>query len=136
MSTTSSATTTLYVNGKPAQDELARLRTEVDKYKKQLIDIASDPSKGLGSKAWDEARKKLKGAETELKRVTKNVTSVASALTRLDKATPGELRKYLRQLKQDLAGIERGSKAWDEHVKKIRAVQTEINKLNGEMKGH
>ena len=32
MSTTSSsATTTLYVNGKPAQDELARLRADLDK---------------------------------------------------------------------------------------------------------
>ncbi len=137
MSTISSiATTTLYVNGKPAQDELARLRAELDKYKKQLMDIASDPSKGLGSKEWDEARKKLKATETELKRVTNNVSNVTRALSRLDKATPGELRKYLRQLKQELAGIERGSKAWDEHMKKIRAVQTELNKLNDEMKGH
>ncbi len=137
MSTTSSsATTTLYVNGKPAQDELARLRADLDKYKKQLLDIASDPSKGLGSKEWDEARKKLKATETELNRVTNNVSNVTRALSRLDKATPGELRKYLRQLKQELTGIERGSKAWDEHMKKIRAVQTEINKLNNEMKGH
>ncbi len=136
MSTTSSATTTLYVNGRPAQDELARLRADLDKYKKQLLDIASDPSKGLGSKEWDEARKKLKATETELNRVANNVPNVTRALSRLDKATPGELRKYLRQLKQELAGIERGSKAWDEHMKKIRAVQTEINKLNNEMKGH
>lgn len=137
MSTTSSsATTTLYVNGKPAQDELARLRADLDKYKKQLLDIASDPSKGLGSKEWDEARKKLKATETELNRVSNNVSNVTRALSRLDKATPGELRKYLRQLKQELAGIERGSKAWDEHMKKIRAVQTELNKLNAEMKGH
>lgn len=136
MSTTSSATTTLYVNGRPAQDELARLRTELDRYKKQLMDIAADPSKGLGSKEWDEARKKIKATETELNRVTNNVSNVTRALSRLDKATPGELRKYLRQLKQELAGIERGSKAWDEHLKKIRAVQTEINKLNNEMKGH
>lgn len=137
MSTTSSsATTTLYVNGKPAQDELARLRADLDKYKKQLLDIASDPSKGLGSKEWDDARKKLKATETELNRVTNNVSNVTRALSRLDKATPGELRKYLRQLKQELTGIERGSKAWDEHMKKIRAVQTEINKLNNEMKGH
>ena len=40
MSTTSSsATTTLYVNGRPAQDELARLRTELEAafhFKRQL----------------------------------------------------------------------------------------------------
>ena len=101
-----------------------------------MLDIASDPSKGLGSKEWDEARKKLKATETELNRVANNVPNVTRALSRLDKATPGELRKYLRQLKQELAGIERGSKAWDEHMKKIRAVQTELNKLNDEMKGH
>lgn len=33
MSTTSSATTTLYVNGKPAEDEIRRLRGELDQYK-------------------------------------------------------------------------------------------------------
>ena len=67
MSTTSnSATTTLYVNGKPAQDELARLRAEVDKYKKQLMDIAADPSKGLGSTAWSNTLKKVKATEKEL----------------------------------------------------------------------
>lgn len=41
MSTTSSATTTLYVNGRPAEDELHRLHGELDRYKKQLMDIAA-----------------------------------------------------------------------------------------------
>ena len=136
MSTTSSATTTLYVNGRPAQDELARLRTELERYKKQLMDIAADPSKGLGSKEWDSTLKKVKAVEKELGTVRSNVANVTQALGRLDKATPKELRMALRQLKQELAGIERGSKAWNEHMKKIRAVQTELNKLNSEMKGH
>ena len=135
MSTTSSsATTTLYVNGKPAQDELARLRAEVDKYKKQLLDIAADPSKGLGSSAWGNTLKKLKSAEKELDKVQSNVSSVTQALSRLDKATPEELRKALRQLNKELASIERGSKAWDEQVKKIRAVKEELAKVNAETK--
>ena len=64
------------------------------------------------------------------------MANVTQALGRLDKATPKELRMALRQLKQELANIERGSKAWNEHMKKIRSVQTEINKLDNEMKGH
>lgn len=137
MSTTSSsATTTLYVNGKPAQDELARLRAEVDKYKKQLLDIASDPSKGLGSSEWGNTLKKLKGAEKGLDKVQSQVASVSQALAHLDKATPEELRKALRQLNKELASIERGSKAWDEQVKKIRAVKEELAKVNAETKAH
>lgn len=136
MSTTSSATTTLYVNGKPAQDELARLRTELDRYKKQLMDIAADPSKGLGSSAWNSTLKKIKSTEKELDKVQSNVSSVTQALARLDKATPKELRKALRQLNKELASIERGSKAWDEQVKKIRAVKEELAKVNAETKVH
>lgn len=136
MSTTSSATTTLYVNGRPAQDELARLRTELDRYKKQLMDIAADPSKGLGSTAWGNTLKKVKATEKELDKVQSNVSSVTQALARLDKATPEELRKALRQLNRELASIERGSKAWDEQVKKIRAVKEELAKVNTETKVH
>lgn len=136
MSTTSSATTTLYVNGRPAEDEIRRLRGELDRYKKQLLDIAADPSKGLGSKEWNNTLAKVKATEKELKAVQSGVSNVTQALGRLDKATPKELRMALKQLKQELAGIERGSKAWDEQMKKIRAVQTELNKLNDEMKGH
>ena len=126
----------MYVNGRPAQDELARLRTELDRYKKQLMDIAADPSKGLGSREWTNTLAKIKATEKELGNVRSNVANVTQALGRLDKATPKELRMALLQLKRELAGIERGSKAWDDHMKKIRAVQTEINKLNNEMKGH
>lgn len=136
MSTTSSATTTLYVNGRPAEDELRRLRGELDHYKKQLMDIAADPSKGLGSQAWNSTLKKVKATEKELDKVQSNVSSVTQALSRLDKATPEELRKTLRQLNKELASIERGSKAWDEQVKKIRAVKDELAKVRAETKEH
>ena len=136
MSTTSSATTTLYVNGRPAEDELRRLRDDLDKYKKQLMDIAADPSKGLGSKEWNSTLKKVKATEKELDKVQSNVSSVTQALARLDKATPEELRKALRQLNKELASIERGSKAWDEQVKKIRAVKDELAKVRAETKEH
>ncbi|MBO4871578.1 MAG: phage tail tape measure protein [Muribaculaceae bacterium] len=136
MSTTSSATTTLYVNGRPAEDELRRLRGELDHYKKQLMDIAADPSKGLGSQAWNSTLKKVKATEKELDKVQSNVSSVTQALSRLDKATPEELRKALRQLNKELASIERGSKAWDEQVKKIRAVKDELAKVRAETKEH
>lgn len=100
------------------------------------MDIAADPSKGLGSKEWNATQKKLKDTAKELDKVQNNVSGVTQALTRLDKATPEELRKALRQLQKELAGIERGSKAWDEHVKKIRAVKDELAKVNAETKAH
>ena len=91
----------MYVNGRPAQDELARLRTELDRYKKQLMDIAADPSKGLGSREWTNTLAKIKATEKELGNVRSNVANVTQALGRLDKATPKELRMALLQLKRE-----------------------------------
>ncbi len=130
----STATSTIYVNGKPAEDEIKRLRGEIDKYKKQLVDIAKDQTKGVNSDVWKKTRKELIETERELKRVNAGVTTIGQSMRRLDKATPNELRQALKQLNKELGNIERGSAAWNEHTKKIRAVKDELAKLNRETK--
>ncbi|MCH5347470.1 MAG: phage tail tape measure protein, partial [Muribaculaceae bacterium] len=54
-------------------------------------------------------------------------------LQRLDKASPRELNRTLRQLQQQLNGIQRGTKAWDAHIAKIQAVKAEIQRVNATM---
>ena len=130
----STATATIYVNGQPAQQTIAKLKDDVLGYKKRLQEIAADKSLGVNSKEWNDVRKKMVEAEKELGRVQSGVANVAQAMLRLDKATPAELRKSLKQLKSDLDNIERGSKAWDEHQRKIKAVKEELAKINNESK--
>ena len=130
----STATATIYVNGQPAQQTIAKLKDDVLGYKKRLQEIAADKSLGVNSKEWNDVRKKMVEAEKELGRVQSGVANVTQAMLRLDKATPAELRKSLKQLKSDLDNIERGSKAWDEHQRKIKAVKEELAKINNESK--
>lgn len=128
----SNATTTLYVNGQPAEQEIAKLKKEVLDYRKQLHDIATDKSLGVNSKQWNDVRQKMLDTEKELGKIQSGVASVTQVMQRLDRATPKELRTSLRQLKSELDNIERGSKAWDEHQRKIKAVKEELAKINNE----
>ena len=132
----SNATTTLYINGKPAQDELKRLRNTLQDYKKQLVEVAADSKRGIGSAEWKRLTNEIKSTEKELKSVQSGVASVSQVLLRLDKATPKELKNTLKQLKKELENIERGSKAWNAHIEKIKAVKAELAKLNDETKEH
>lgn len=131
---TSSATATIYVNGKPAKDVIANLKKDIVDYRNQLHEIATDPSLGVNSQKWKEVQKQLKNTEKELERVQSGVANVTQVLQRLDKATPNELKKALQQLKSELNNIERGSRAWDEHQRKIRAIKEELAKINKESK--
>ncbi len=126
----STATTTLYVNGKPAEQELQRLKKRAEDLEDALL------------QAWKSgdtaAQKSLKKAISETKRQIRTIQSemvnVEQTLKRIDKATPNELRRALRQLKSNLDNIERGSRAWDEHQRKIKAVKEELAKINNESK--
>ena len=130
----STATSTLYVNGKPAESEIKRVKQQILDYRNELHKIASDKSLGVNSKQWQDVRKKLIDTEKELGRIQSGVANVTQVMNRLDKATPNELKKSLKQLKSELDNIERGSRAWDEHQRKIRAVKEELAKINKEAK--
>ena len=108
MSTTQTATTTLYVNGRPAQEEIGRLRGTLDKLKKDLQDIAKDQNQGINSPAWKKVQAEIKKTEKELGWVQSGVANVKQTMVSLDKATPKQLRKALKELKAELEGIARG----------------------------
>ena len=89
----STATATIYVNGQPAQQTIAKLKDDVLGYKKRLQEIAADKSLGVNSKEWNDVRKKMVEAEKELGRVQSGVANVAQVMLRLDKATPNSRKK-------------------------------------------
>lgn len=126
---TSTANVVLSINGKQAQQMLSQLETKAKSLEKQISAAATAGDKASLKKLHRELRStqrmmdQLKGTSESTERV----------LARLDKATPRELNRALRQLKNQLNGIERGSDAWNEHVEKIRKVKAEIRSLNSEM---
>lgn len=126
---TSKANVVLSINGKQAQQMLSQLETKAKSLEKQIAAAATAGDKASMKKLHRELRStqrmmdQLKGASASTERV----------LARLDKATPRELNRTLRQLKNQLNGIERGSDAWSDHIAKIRKVKAEIGSLNREM---
>lgn len=127
---TSTANVILSVNGKQAQKMLSQLEKDARRLEKQIAKAATAGDKATMKKLQRELNNtnrlmdQLKGASASTERI----------LSRLDKATPKELQKALRQLKNELNGIERGTAAWDAHVAKIKAVKAEIDRVNETMR--
>lgn len=127
---TSTANVVLSVNGKQAQQMLSSLEKDAKRLERQIA---------AASKAGDKASmKKLQRELNQTNRLMDQFKGASASteriLSRLDKATPKELNKALRQLKNELNGIERGTAAWDAQITKIKAVRAEIDSVNDAMR--
>lgn len=124
-----SAQVVLTVNGKQAQKMLATLQREAQQLEKKIAKAST-----AGDKA---TMKKLQRDLTQTNKLIQQMqgssATVEQVLRRLDKASPKELNKTLKQLQRELNGIQRGTKAWDAHVAKIKAVKAELQKVNATM---
>ena len=63
-----------------------------------------------------------------------SISLICEVLKRLDKATPKELQKALRTLEKQLNNIKRGTEAWEEQCEQIKAVRSELDKVNKELR--
>ena len=126
---TTTADVVLSVNGKQAQKMLSTLEKDAQRLERQLAKAAT-----AGDKAtMKELQRELNSTNRLIQQMKGSAASVEQVLSRLDKATPKELQKVLKQLQKELNGIERGSAAWDAHVEKIKAVKAELGKVNSTM---
>lgn len=124
------ASVNLNVNGKEAEETLARLKKRADDYK----DAIAKASKEGNQTELKKLRKELRSTEREIKSIQSATVNVADVLRRLDKATPKELDSTLKRLTRELKNMERGTKAWDEQVRKIKEVKNQIAQVSNELK--
>ena len=124
------ATVTLTVNGKQAQNMLEQL-------KRQASDLEDKITKAAA--AGDKVQ--LKKFQRELKQTRRQIGQIESAtqgvenvLKRLDKASPKELSRTLRELKKSLNGIERGTDEWNKQCESIKRVKAEIANVSEELR--
>lgn len=124
------ATVTLTVNGKQAQNMLEQL-------KRQASDLEDKITKAAA--AGDKVQ--LKKFQRELKQTRRQIGQIESAtqgvenvMKRLDKASPKELSRTLRELKKSLNGIERGTDEWNKQCESIKRVKAEIANVNEELR--
>ena len=123
---TSTANVILSVNGKQAQKMLNQLEKDARRLEKQIAKAATAGDKATMKKL----QRELNSTKRMMDQLKGSSASVDNTLRRLDKASPKELNKALKQLQQQLNAIQRGTPAWDAHVAKIRAVKAELQKVN------
>lgn len=126
----SNSTINLSVNGQGVEEKL-------NKYQKQLVELREKAQRAaeIGDKGTlQKTQKEIRKVENEMRKVRTATANVEDTLHNLDKATPKNLKKDLQTLKAQLNGLERGSEAWNAHIQKIKLLQGELKKINGEMK--
>lgn len=123
---TSTANVVLSVNGKQAQQMLSTLQREAQNLEKKIAKAATAGDKATMRKL----QRELSNTNRMITQLQGSAASADQVLRRLDKASPKELNKTLKTLQSQLSGIQRGTAAWDAHVAKIKAVKTELQKVN------
>ena len=127
---TTNASVNLNVNGREAEETLARLKQRASDYKDAIAKAAKEGNQIEVKKL----RKSLRETQSEIKAMQSTTASVADVLRKLDSASPKELKITLKALNKELEGMERGSEAWNKQVSKIRAVKNEIENVNSSLK--
>ncbi len=126
----STTTVNLAINGQQAKETLNQLRQNA-----MNLETAIAKAAAAGNKAdLKRFRKDLADTKKEIKQIEGATQSVEHVMRNLNKATPKELNSTLAILKRQLNNIERGSTAWNEHVKKIQAVKAEIASMNAQLR--
>jgi TP901 family phage tail tape measure protein len=123
------ATVTLSVNGKQAQQMLKRLQNEAASLEKKITKAATAGDKATMSKL----QKQLKQTNGLIQQLQSSAKTAEQVLARMDRAAPRELNRALRTLQAQLNGIQRGTPAWDAQIAKIKALKAEIAKVNAQL---
>ena len=118
-------TVQLIVNSEQAKSKIAELNKQLDVAKQKKLDaFRMGDAKGVEvySKEIQKLERQLTKAQTRGETITKTLKS-------LDKATPNELKRTIRELTKELNSgkIERGSKEWE-------ALNEALCECNGELK--
>ena len=125
----STATVTLTVNGKQAQQVLKNLQQDAAQLERKI----SAASLAGDKVTMQRLQKELKSVNATMQKLQSQTATVEQVMSRLDRATPRELQKTLRTLQSQLNGIARGTAAWDAHTAKIRQVKAELAQVNAEL---
>ncbi|MDE6272914.1 MAG: phage tail tape measure protein [Muribaculaceae bacterium] len=121
----------LSVNGKQAASMMTQMTQKAEALRKKLA--AAQNEKIVDSKKVKRIQSELNQTERVISQLQNRTAGAEQVLRRLDKASPKELNRSLKQLQQQLNGIQRGSAAWNAQIAKIKAVKAELQRVNATM---
>lgn len=123
----------LKVNSQDSEQTIERLEKRAKELRKRFAEATR-----LGdTKGIDDTVKALNKVNRELDKNRTNAQKVEAAMKDLDKATPKELRRTISLINSELNSgrVVRGSKEWDAYIAKLRATQSELQRVNTQISG-
>lgn len=124
------ATVTLTVNGKQAQNMLEQLKKQASDLEERITKAAAAGDKVQLKKL----QRELRQTHRQIGQIESATQGVENVMKRLDKASPKELNRTLKELKKSLNGIERGTDEWNKQCESIKRVKAEIANVNEELR--
>ena len=129
----------LHVNDKDAKENIEQLRKKVEelnRQKQQAEQVLSDKhSTDAQRKRTVETLQKvnseLRKSTRELERSENRVEALTNGLRRMDKQTPKELQKTIRQINAELnsGAVKRGSEEWDAYTEALKSAKKELQEI-------
>lgn len=130
MADNNSVSVSVRINGKDAENELSRLKQEVDSLRTAFVKAGEAGDRAMAEKF----RKEVVKTEAKIRQMESGVKACQRVFAQLDKASPADLQRALKFLNSELKNIERGSAAWTAQTEKIRRVKAELDKVNAELR--
>lgn len=125
-------TVTLTINAEQARAKLNDLAARLDTLK-QKREEALNKGNADGLKTYTQEIKRI---ENQMARINTRANTVERTLKSLDKATPNELKKTIKEIGKELnsGNVERGSREWNTLTEALKKAKAELNKINTEQK--
>lgn len=125
------ATSTVYVNGEAAKQELEELTMKTIEWSRALDQAEKDGNKALGK----QLNKLIKEANKEMNGLKKETVDVNRVLSHLSTSKPKELSDTIRILNSRLnsKSVTRNSAEWNTLTRQISLTRNELARVNSEM---
>lgn len=113
-------------------------RDKIDKLEKKAADLRqkfADAFRKGDVRGIDSINKELQKVNKEINNMRFNAANIRAAMVRLNEASPKELQRTIKLINNELNSgrVKRGTKEWDDYVRKLKEVQTELKKVKQEM---
>ena len=129
----------LHVNDNDAKENIEQLRKKVEELNQQrktaereLKDSrTTDAQRQRAKERIKEIVSELKKNTRELERSENRVQALTEGLRRMDKQTPKELQKTIRQINAELnsGAVQRGSEQWDAYTEALKSAKKELQDI-------
>ena len=132
MNNTEIKTVELVINSQQANKKLDEINAKLEKARQKKLE-AFEKGDAEGMKVYAKEITKL---EREQARLETRAKTISRVLMNMDKATPNELKRTIREINKELnsGAVERGTEQWEQLTEVLKQAKQELNAITQEQK--